>query len=175
MLDIPPATPLDGFVFNRVVVLSVQPLWSQKIVRGEKTIELRRQAPRFLYGQPFIIYSTLPEGRLTAIGRFGSVLRMTLEDLWSSTAEMSCVNRKYFDLYFQGAQKGAGIEILNSIPLAEQPTLHELQLRNKFRAPQTWRYLSMEDALAMFHTARGKAQVQDLLNTPAPRESQEGI
>ena len=146
-----------------VMIISIKPHWADAIARGEKTIELRRRRPLIIAGQPFIVYSTLPEGRLVALGRITQVVEGTPDELWHATHESTMIGRDDFDAYFGGASAAYGLCLDSSSRLVEQPTLQELRDRAGFIAPQSWRFATVVQCLKMFSTKDGRGQVADFL------------
>lgn len=60
------------------VLLSIRPEWCQKIFRGEKTMEIRKNFPKDFQGQPFkcFIYCTKGQNAGFRMEPDGSLLRL---------------------------------------------------------------------------------------------------
>jgi hypothetical protein len=93
----------DLFRSKRDVVLSVRPHFSEKIIQGKKTIELRRRfpvsAPR---GTIAYIYSTSPVRAMVGSVEIENVLKLPVRDIWKTFGRMAQIDRVDFDNYFYG-------------------------------------------------------------------------
>ena len=152
-----------------VMIISIKPHWADAIARGEKTIELRRRRPLIIAGQPFIVYSTLPEGRLVTLGRITEVIEGTPDEIWHATQESTMIGRDDFDAYFGGASAAYGLCLDSSSRLVEQPTLQELRDRSGFIAPQSWQFATPAQCLSMFSTSWGREQISQSLSMSVHR------
>jgi predicted transcriptional regulator/DNA-binding XRE family transcriptional regulator len=141
----------DQFVFpifgdelfrpKRDVVLSVRPLYSEKIIQGEKTIELRRRfpmsAPR---GTIAYIYSTSPVRAMVGSAEIQDVVKLPIGDIWKKFGKMAHIDRKNFDDYFSGLKDGYALRFTNARPFTRPVDLSELRKRFGFEPPQSFLY-----------------------------------
>lgn len=135
---------------HRDVVFSIKPEYSQKIVTGEKTIELRRRFPISVpAGTTALIYETSPTRALSGIAEIGKVYRFSPTEIWKNFRDQACITRKDFDAYFDGINFAFAIELRHGRPLQRPLELNELRERFGFEPPQSFLYATqrMREAL----------------------------
>lgn len=128
---------------TKYVLMSIKPCYARLIKTGEKTIELRRVAPKITSGDFIVIYESKPVQRITAICEVGTVFLMKIPELWNQVQNEVCITRNTFEEYFKGKEYGSGIRFKNASILETSKTLHELS--PSLLPPQSYRYIS--DAL----------------------------
>jgi predicted transcriptional regulator len=125
----------------RDVVLSVHPRYSGKIVKGEKTVELRRRFPADLdAGTLVLIYETSPTRALTGIAEIAHILTGSPSAIWREFSDEACIARKDFDDYFSGTKEGVAIKLRGARRLTRALELKELRERFSFAPPQSFVY-----------------------------------
>lgn len=131
----------DLFRPQRDVVLSIRPQFSDKIMQGEKTVELRRRfpvsAPR---GTIAYIYSTSPVRAMVGRAEIIDVMKLPVADIWKRFARSASIQKSEFDLYFDGLNEGFALKFANACPLPRQLDLSELRERFGFEPPQSFLY-----------------------------------
>ena len=135
----------DANGFSRDLLLSVRPIYAEKIVRGAKTVELRRRFPVTVgSGSIVLIYATSPERAIVGRARVGSINRMPLATLWREHGNAACVEREDFDDYFNGLATGIAILLTDVARFRSALPAVELLKRFGFRPPQSFMYLRRE-------------------------------
>jgi len=130
---------------HRDVVFSIKPEYSEKILSGEKTVELRRRFPTDIpNGTCALIYATTPTRALTGIALIGDVARMSPKEIWKVYSSRACIKRRDFDAYFDGVQNGVVIELRHARSLRRAVPLDELRDRFNFEPPQSFLYAKGE-------------------------------
>jgi len=130
----PSAAPRD-------VVMSIRPQYSGKIVKGEKTVELRRRFPADLdAGTVVLIYETSPTRALTGIAEIAEILTGPPSVIWKEFSDEACIARKDFDEYFSGTKEGVAIKLRGARRLTRALELKELRERFDFAPPQSFIY-----------------------------------
>lgn len=140
----------DLFPLHRDVVFSIKPDYCNKIVKGQKTIELRRRFPMSVpAGTTALIYATSPTRALLGIAEIGRVYRRAPPEIWESFSGRACIARKDFDNYFDGVDCGYAIELKHARRLRRPLGLGELRDRFSFEPPQSFLYATpqMREAL----------------------------
>lgn len=127
---------------GRILMLSVRPAHAEKILRGEKTIELRRLRPNVRQGDTLLVYASAPVSALVGTARITGVACHHPSHLWKLVRSACAVTYGEFRQYFDGATCGYAIS-LSKARRAEQPlSLKQIQtVWPAFRAPQGYRYL----------------------------------
>lgn len=121
------------------VLLSIKPEFSEAILEGRKTYELRRR----IFGRRDIgrcvIYSSSPVRRVVGEFTVKKVLALAPPKLWAVTRAKSAVNRRFFDAYFRGKAIGFALKIGTARRFARPQLLRDYcGLR---RPPQSFCYL----------------------------------
>jgi len=137
---------------TRDVVLSVRPVYSNKIFDGTKTIELRRRfpisAPR---GTIAYIYSTSPVRAMVGSAEIHSVVKAPVGEIWKKFGKMAQIKRADFDGYFKGVQEGFALKMANARPFSRPLNLSELRDRFGFEPPQSYLYATPVLRTALQH------------------------
>jgi len=129
---------------KRDYLLSIRPLYAEKIVDGLKTVELRRRFSSDASGATILIYSTSPTCAIIGSASVREVLRLELNILWERHGAAACIDRKAFDAYFDGLDRGYAIILENARPFDPQVAAADLREQFGFVAPQSFMYLRQE-------------------------------
>lgn len=78
------------------VILSVKPEWGEKILLGEKVVELRRRFPIFSTPVNALLYASSPIKALVGVVTIRNVVCLPPSNLWQSFANESCVSFEQF-------------------------------------------------------------------------------
>lgn len=131
----------DLFRRHRDVVLSIRPQYTDKIMKGKKTIELRRRfpisAPR---GTIAYIYSTSPVRAMVGRAEIADIVKLPLGDIWDNFSKSASIERSDFDNYFSGLDEGFALKFANARPFPRPLELSELRDRFGFEPPQSFLY-----------------------------------
>lgn len=125
------------------ILMSVRPQYAEKILRGEKTVELRRVRPRVAPGDVIVMYVSSPESEVRALLQVEEVLEAEPAALWKEVAPAAGISRGEYEVYFEGSTTGIGIALRLVEDLQEPVTLDELRAMSPgFRPPQSYRYVA---------------------------------
>lgn len=131
----------------RYLLMSIKPVYAQKIKTKEKSIELRCSAPKVSSGDILVIYESSPVQRVTAYCEIDSIISMPPAILWEVVKERAGIDLGAFDNYFSGKKEGVGI-CLKDVNILSYP--QPLSVISKdFCAPQSYRYISEEQFLRL--------------------------
>lgn len=126
---------------RRDVILSIKPAYTQKILEGVKTVELRRRFPVAAgSGATAYIYSTSPVRALVGAAEISDVERLPVAVLWQRHGRSALIHKQDFDAYFRGTHEGYALIICNARPFSRPFNLVELKERFDFKAPQSFLY-----------------------------------
>ncbi len=118
--------------------------YSEKILSGEKTIELRRM----IFSQDvshIVIYETAPKKRVVGYFKVGDVENLTVEEIWDKYRDRIGISRSFLEEYFSGKEFGFAIFVEEPKRFRYELTLEDV-FKYSTRAPQNFRYL--DDAIA---------------------------
>ncbi|GAK75771.1 ASCH domain-containing protein [Nonlabens ulvanivorans] len=133
-------------IINRdTVLISVHQKYAEKIINGEKTIELRKSLPQKVKpGDNLIIYVTSPVKKLYAICTIKQFIKSTPDRLKADELSNTGITSKEFDQYYKSSSKAYAIVLENIIDIKhkniELKTLKTLV--PKFLPPQTYYYFN---------------------------------
>lgn len=132
---------------KRYLLMSIKPVYAQKIKAKEKTIELRCSSPKVSSGDILVIYESSPIQKVTAYCEIDSIISMPPDKLWEEVKEKAGIARGAFEEYFYGKQEGVGICLKNVNMLSFPQPLSVIT--KDFYAPQSYRYISEEQFLRL--------------------------
>ena len=131
----------EPFRSQRDVVLSIRPQYSEKILAGCKTVELRRRFPVSApTGTLAYIYSTSPVRAMVGVAEIKDVLKLPVSQIWAEFEETAFIDRSNFDKYFEGVDFGFAL-LFNEVRAFSRPIpLAELREQFGFEPPQSYLY-----------------------------------
>lgn len=131
----------EPFRPQRDVVLSIKPLYSEKILTGHKTVELRRRFPVAApNGALAYIYSSSPVKAMVGTVSIRDVLKLPVEQIWTEFESTAFIERPQFDKYFEGLDHGFAL-VFDEVKTFSRPLpLSELRERFGFEPPQSFLY-----------------------------------
>lgn len=131
----------EPFKAQRDVVLSIKPVYSEKILAGQKTVELRRRFPVSApNGTLAYIYSSSPVKAMVGTASIRDVLKLPVEQIWTEFENTAFIERPLFDKYFDGLDHGYAL-VFDDVKSFSRPLpLHELREKYGFEPPQSFLY-----------------------------------
>ncbi len=131
---------------NDAIFLAIQPKYAQKILDGQKNIELRRIRPKRIDKDVLVlVYASTPIKSLVGAFRVDKVIEASLNSLWNNVKEGAGITRGEFLNYYRGATKGVGIFFKDFWRFPEPIGLELLQERCDFLPPQSFRYAKTKE------------------------------
>lgn len=160
---------------NKVLLLSIRPVYSEKIFSGKKGVELRRVRPSVHKGDLVLVYTSSPSCELTGAFVVGAVETGTPSSLWLKVRGVCGITKAQFDDYYRGTGKAYGIRIERAWRLDAPVKLASLRRRSaRFHPPQSYRYFAPGDLATLMptQTARGLllASISDRGGAPRARQ-----
>lgn len=134
---------------ERLMLLSIHPIYVEQILTGAKTVELRRTRPNVAPGQPVVIYATTPSAALVATCRIERVEIGSPQAIWTSSGNLAAVGREQFDCYFAGSSSAVALHLSEVTELSSTVSLEQLRESCGFHPPQTWHFWT-RDRLGLF-------------------------
>lgn len=124
------------------VLLSLKPVYANKVFGHCKTVELRRRIASDMQDRHVFIYVTSPDKILRGGFRVGKVWHGTPEKVWHMVSKLAGINKPDFDTYFEGQNIAYALEITEiwkcQTPISLSALRHQF---SKFVVPQSWRYV----------------------------------
>ena len=94
-------------------IISIHPKYVEAILRGEKTIELRRRIPNIQIGTRLWIYSTRPQAAIVGTAIVGEIHRESPSAIWKRWSTHMCVSQEAYDDYFHDSNVAIAICLTN--------------------------------------------------------------
>lgn len=136
---------------KKLLLISIKEKYVREILRGNKTIELRKSQPKVVAGDTVIIYTTQPIKAVTAIATVKSIIKCSPVEMWSSYRQKLGIDKSDFEAYYENSSKAVGIELYNIIELDEGILLSAIKhIHPGFSPPQTFKYLDRFTTLRDF-------------------------
>jgi len=120
------------------VILSIKPIYAEKILNGEKTIELRKSIFKKNNIKKVIIYASSPISKVIGEFEIESILHDEINELWKKTKKENGVDIEFFKQYFENREKGYAIKIKNTKRYKVSYNIYE---KYGIKAPQSFSYL----------------------------------
>jgi predicted transcriptional regulator len=160
---------------KRDILFSIRPFYADKILTGEKSVELRRKFPEYgTTGSTALIYATSPVSAVVGTAIIKSVFRLSLSKLWKTHGASACIAKHDFDVYFAGQDYGFAITLDAARQLKSQLTASDLEIEFGIVPPQSYRYLD-EERVALLNDGRlqtvGRYKRSDSAGRPPARTS----
>ncbi|MYB50480.1 MAG: hypothetical protein F4X72_14650 [Dehalococcoidia bacterium] len=125
----------------RPLIISLKPYYADMLFDGLKKVELRRRIASHISNRDVYIYVSSPVRKLRGGFRVGQVWEGSPEDVWNIVEDLSTINRREFDAYFEGQAVAYALEVTNVWEYESPVGLNWLRdLFDDFVVPQSWRY-----------------------------------
>ena len=132
----------------KILLISVKPEFAEKIMNGEKTIELRKSAPRKVNKESHILlYVTSPIKELWGICKINNILKDEPKAFWDNYGYKTGITETQFKQYYKTSRIAFGIE-LKEIRNFSKYSIELKQLKKafpNFMPPQTYSYIHSEE------------------------------
>lgn len=120
-----------------VILLSIKPEYSKKIISGEKKFEYRKRLPQKSITK-IIIYSSAPEKKVIGEVQVLETMSMSKSELWEITKENAGISYKKFEEYFLNSEQAYAYKLGKVSIYSPKKTLEDLGFK---QAPQSFIYL----------------------------------
>ena len=132
-------------VRHKYLFIAVKPEYANKLISGEKDIELRKMRPHVHQGDFVIIYASAPLKAVLGFGIVKNVIESNPQKMWADYSKRLGIDEKDFYSYYDGCDKAVGIEIERIRAIANPIGLDELKrVDPNFHPPQIYRYVTNE-------------------------------
>ncbi|MDR1267935.1 MAG: ASCH domain-containing protein [Planctomycetaceae bacterium] len=133
--------------------MSIKPKYADKILSGEKTIEIRKQKPLHITtSDKILFYVTEPVKAILFYSNVKQIIETSPNELWNNYQNQLGITKKDFNSYFKNKSIACGIELeqiriikpfqLKEIKLWFQTINKLYDLDRQFYPPQNFCYAS---------------------------------
>lgn len=126
------------------VLLSIKPEYAEGIFSGQKRYEFRRTIFKNEDVSKIYLYANSSVKKIVGYFTVGRIIYEAPEELWARFKSYAGISEEGFFDYFDGCETGHAIEILD--PCSYQPLVNPYQLFPNFKPPQSFCYLSEQQA-----------------------------
>lgn len=120
------------------VILSIKPIYAEKILNGEKIYELRKTIFKNPNIKKVVIYASYPISKVIGEFEIEDIIHEDLKNLWLKTKDHSYVNKTFFNEYFENRKMGYAIKIKST---KKYKKLLDIKESFGIRAPQSFAYI----------------------------------
>jgi predicted transcriptional regulator len=128
----------------QVLLLSIKPQFVQKILDGQKTVELRKVKPQLTSGDFILIYESSPTKCLIGWFEVQDIICEKPQALWKKVQGDAGITKEEFDAYYQKSRLGFAIKIQYG-HTTKLPLDKVRQKWTTFHPPQSFHYLKEEE------------------------------
>lgn len=133
---------------SKDVIISILPEYVEKILKGKKTIELRKRSFPDIPNCRMWIYATAPISAIVGTAQVEEVFKGTPTEIWNKFNGRSGVSKEVFQQYYEACNDAYAIKIKNPVALKKKIPLQKLkELCDGFSAPQYFRYIDYSEKL----------------------------
>jgi predicted transcriptional regulator/N-acetylglutamate synthase-like GNAT family acetyltransferase len=162
----------DGFSGSNKLLFSMHPCHAASVMRGTKTVELRRKFSTRWIGHKINVYASAPTMSLVGEACIDRIVSEAPEQIWRRYKEKLGCTRTQFDVYARGAETLYAIELNNVRPYRSELPLRQMShlINEDLHPPQSYCTLERNRpwAKAVSIAAYLHAAVQSKFK-PAPR------
>lgn len=131
---------INSYSMRPRLLLSLRPDWADKILEGEKTVEVRRKFARKWKGERVALYSSRPVGALVGEATIQDVKAAAPEAIWESFGtRIGCSNKEFF-AYANSCNELYALELESVMPYAERIPLAQAEslIEEELTPPQSY-------------------------------------
>ena len=153
----PSQMPID-YSMRDSLLISVKPRFSEGILDGSKTVELRRLRPNLIKGDTVYLYSTSPAMQISGCFIVDDLIAAAPQSLWGKVGPRCGVSEAEFANYFQGCGLGYAIVIAKSHRIKNPIGINQLRkIDPKFHPLQGYLYLKAPRLITPYLIASKRA------------------
>jgi len=109
---------------SSAAILSIKPVYTNQILAGTKTIELRRSAMGLAIRDVVLVYASAPEQQLSCWFRVKDIETLPVAQMWTRYEKRLGICREDYEAYFGDAESATGLHVgevhrIKPVPLSE--------------------------------------------------------
>lgn len=125
---------------SSTIMLSIHPIYSNKIFMQEKKIEFRKRIIPDNVTR-ILVYSTAPVREIIGYFDVNKIIHERTDDLWTEFSESGGIEKEKFYSYFSNTEMGYGILIGRTYRFPNPVGIERLRIK----APQFYKYIQDRD------------------------------
>lgn len=119
------------------ILISIHPVYVDKILSGRKKYEFRKRFPEGV--RYMLVYTTSPVKKITVLVEIAYVIKDSPNNIWRKTSKDAGVTRKFFEAYFKNKTNAYAVRF-KEIHKLEKP-LSITDIKGVKAAPQSYIYI----------------------------------
>jgi predicted transcriptional regulator len=130
----------DGFSGSNKLLFSMHPCHAASVMRGTKTVELRRKFSTRWIGHKINVYASAPRMSLVGEACIDRIVSEAPEQIWRRYKDKLGCTRTQFEMYARGAETLYAIELNNIRPYRSELPLTQIShlIDENLRPPQSY-------------------------------------
>ena len=116
----------------------IKPMYSERILVGEKKYELRRRLPSRALTY-MLIYSTNPVGKVVGYAKVKKVHKNSIYEIWNMVSSCAGITKIAYETYFKGCDEACALELEDIRRFVRPFCVKEISA--DFMAPQSFCYV----------------------------------
>lgn len=129
------------------ILISIHPHFADSILRGEKTVELRRSFRREVSETDrLFIYSTKPVASIVGIAEIRDIDRDNADNIWAKYGPLARISRNYFLDYVGDLPLVSAICLAKTEIFENRIPAYTLKNNLSMVPPQSYRYLTPDES-----------------------------
>jgi len=123
------------------ILLSIKPIYSERIFTGKKMVEFRKQIPKNSFKYVYV-YETSPTRKIVGQFTVKNIIRGSPPDLLGKYGNLTGMKWDDYFMYSSNRFVIYAIEITDAMPY--NPPIDPFRINPKFKPPQNYYYVSKE-------------------------------
>ena len=132
-------------IVHKYLFIAVKPKYANKLISGQKDIELRKMKPHVQHGDYVIIYATAPVKAVIGFGKVKNIIVCSPNEMWAKHSIRLGIMQHEFDSYYANHKKAIGIEFEIIKPITPIGLEELKKVDANFHPPQIYRYVTNEE------------------------------
>ena len=132
--------------YPKVLLLSIKPQYVQKILDGQKNIELRKTKPKLEKGDFILVYESSPTKCLRGWFEVQSISCKDPQKLWHNVQDNVGITKEEFDEYYKTSKLAVAIA-MKSVYSTKLSLQKIRETWDDFNPPQNFYYLKKDEII----------------------------
>ena len=121
---------------STAAILSIKPVYSNQILAGTKTIELRKSTMGLNPGDVVVVYSSAPEQVIKFWFVVKEIETLRVSELWDKYQSQLGIGHEEYEDYFRGQESAVALHVGQLHPVTPIPLKQLIRLVPGFVPPQ---------------------------------------
>jgi len=126
----------------KCVLMAIKPKFAQAIIKGDKTIELRKTVPKIASDDLILFYETVPVKSVSFFCRVNGIIAQEPKVLWERYRHQLSITKEEYDAYFLGRSMAYGINLGRPHVFVERKCIQDID--EDLVVPQSYIYVPSE-------------------------------